>query len=231
MENAFLKLSFLFDEKRLLEDVKQCLLYPFVSHYNTADYSGKWKSISLRSLNGKMDQIQAHASGPENYQNTPLLDSCNYFKEIIDGFKCKKESIRLLNLTAKSKILEHTDLNLGYEDGNFRIHVPIQTNPDVHFYINNLEVDMLVGQCWYGNFNFPHRVDNQGKTDRIHLVIDCIRNPWSDDLFAKAGYNFKLENAPPQYSKETKIKMIEALELMNTETSRKIIEQLKSDVQ
>lgn len=230
MENIFLKLPFLFSENHLLEDLKRCTSLPFTPHYNTKDYSGDWKSISLRSITGEVNHIYAHSSGAENYIDTPLLDTCSYFKEIISSFKCEKEAIRLLNLSSNSTIAEHTDHNLGYEDRSFRIHIPIVTNPNVHFYIHNREVLMAVGECWYGNFNLPHRVENNGKTDRIHLIIDCIRNQWSDHIFEKAGYNFEFENQPPQYPKETKYRMIEELEKMNTEASIELINQLKSEL-
>src|SRR5690606_20594273 len=104
-----------------------------------------------------------------------------------------------------------------------RIHIPITTNSEVHFFINSEEVKMLAGECWYGNFNLPHRVRNVGKTDRIHLVMDCLRNDWFDAIFLKSGYNFDLENAQPEYSYETKLRMIEQLKLMDTETSRELI--------
>ncbi|MBG6131746.1 hypothetical protein IWQ47_003512 [Aquimarina sp. EL_43] len=228
--NAFLKLPFLFSENRLLKDLKHCQSYSFTSHFNTDDYSGNWKSIALRSLNGNMNQIYAHSSGAHNYKNTPLLDHCPYFKEITALFECEKESIRLLNLSPNSNIKEHTDHNLGYEDRSFRVHIPITTNRDVHFYIHHQEVTMAVGECWYGNFNLPHRVENKGATDRIHLIIDCIRNKWSDQLFAEAGYDFTAENQPHQYSKATKLKMIEELKTMNTERSKALINYLKSEL-
>ncbi|WP_241507214.1 aspartyl/asparaginyl beta-hydroxylase domain-containing protein [Aquimarina sediminis] len=230
MENAFLKLPFLFSEDRLLRDLNYCQSYQFTSHFNTNDYSGDWKSIALRSLNGEVNQIYAHSSGSENYKNTPLLDNCPYFREVIAFFECEKESIRLLNLSPNGKIKEHRDHNLGYEDNSFRIHIPITTNNNVLFYINNQKVTMSVGESWYGNFNLPHWVENNGTTDRIHLIIDCIRNEWSDELFLQSGYNFELENKPPQYSKETKLRMIEELKKMNSETSIALINQLESEL-
>ncbi|WP_378179104.1 aspartyl/asparaginyl beta-hydroxylase domain-containing protein [Aquimarina sp. SS2-1] len=228
MKNAFLKLPFVFSEKLLLEDLEVCTSHTFSPHYNTSDYIGSWKSIALRSLNGDPNQIYAHASGSEKFQNTPLLDACPYFKEIIDSFRCEKESIRLLNLSPNSKIKEHTDHNLGYEDGTFRIHIPITTNLDVHFYINDEKVSMQVGECWYGNFNLPHKVENNGAEDRIHLIMDCIRNEWSDQLFSTIGYDFEFEKRTVEYDQNTTLRMIEELERMNTEASKEILLSLRS---
>ena len=52
---------------------------------------------------------------------------------------------------------------------------------------------MQAGSAWYANINLPHSVQNKGKNDRIHLVIDCLRNDWSDKLFASMGYDFDYE--------------------------------------
>ena len=230
MENDFLQLPFSFDIKRLLLDFENCLKYSFIPHFNTSNYSGDWNSISLRSSDGQIQSIHAHAEGAENYKDTPLLKECSYFKEIIDTFKCKKEAIRLLNLTPGSYIKEHTDHNLGYEDGCFRIHIPITTNDQVYFYINGKRVLMKPAECWYGNFNLSHKVSNQGQTNRIHLIIDCIRNEWTDQIFKEAGYNFEQHTNAPEHSDAVKIRMIEELERMGGEASKKIIAELKKDL-
>ena len=230
MKTAFLKLPFHFSEEKLLQDLEVCKKYNFTSHFNKNDYSGDWTSISLRSQNGEMSNIFALPQNNEKYKDTELLQECTYFKMIIDSFECEKESIRLLNLKPGSVIKEHTDYNLGYEDGIFRIHIPITTNKGVHFFINYEEVKMLPSECWYGNFNFTHSVCNDGKIDRIHLVMDCLRNDWSDKLFAENGYNFEAEYQQSEYSRETKLQMIEQLKLMDTETSKAMIAQLEREL-
>ncbi len=230
MKIAFLKLPFHFSEEKLLNDLEISRKYNFTSHYNQNDYLGEWTSIALRSQNGEMNNIFALPQGEEKYKDTQLLLKCNYFKEVIDSFNCEKESIRLLNLKPGSAIKEHTDYNLGYEDGIFRIHIPITTNEEVHFFIDSKQVKMLPSECWYGNFNLPHHVSNDGNTDRIHLVMDCLRNEWSDALFLECGYDFEGENNQPEYSNETKLQMIEQLKLMDTETSKAMIAQLKSEL-
>ena len=32
------------------------------------------------------------------------------------------------------------------------------------------------GQLWYGDFTFPHRLQNAGTESRVHLVIDLMNN-------------------------------------------------------
>ncbi|WP_339705616.1 aspartyl/asparaginyl beta-hydroxylase domain-containing protein [Algoriphagus aquimarinus] len=37
---------------------------------------------------------------------------------------------------------------------------------------------MKEGECWYLRLSDPHRVLNEGETDRIHLVMDLKVNDW-----------------------------------------------------
>jgi hypothetical protein len=45
---------------------------------------------------------------------------------------------------------------------------------------------MAEGECWYLNVNQPHRVENRGSADRVHLVLDCVVDEWLRALFARA---------------------------------------------
>ena len=56
--------------------------------------------------------------------------------------------------------------------------MPIETNTDVHFFLNDSEVFMNQGECWYLRLSDPHNVDNNSQSDRIHLVLDVVVNDW-----------------------------------------------------
>jgi hypothetical protein len=112
------------------------------------------------------------------FADTPVLAGCPYFQQVLAQFHCPLRSVRLLRLGPRSRIREHRDYNLGYEDGEVRIHVPVNTNPDVDFFVNGQKLPMDAGESWYINFNLPHRVVNRGTTPRIHLVVDCEVNDW-----------------------------------------------------
>jgi hypothetical protein len=83
-----------------------------------------------------------------------------------------------MKLSAGSVIKKHTDLDLSAEYGEARLHIPIITNDDVHFYVNDNEVIMAEGECWYLRLSDPHNVDNTSDVDRIHLVLDVVINEW-----------------------------------------------------
>lgn len=225
MKNTFLRLPFLFDESKLLNDLKICQQLFWETHFNQRDFTGEWTSIALRSASGEVNDIRAHYS---NYKDTILLDQCSYFRKIMDQFECDKESVRLLALSPGSHVKTHRDLQQGYEYGFARIHIPITTNPHVSFCVDGHELSLKTGECWYANFHLPHSIENRGDSTRIHLILDCLRNDWTDKLFRKAGYSFEQEkkDLTKKYDPETKEKIVAELRAINTETSLKLVKEI-----
>lgn len=230
MKNLFLKLPFSYALNLLLTDLKICESETWVDHFNKNDYQGDWTIISLRSPGGNTDTIYTH--GNEQYVNTPLLQSCPYFSQIIQAFLCEKQAIRLMKLFPGSEIKAHRDSECGYEDGVFRIHIPLITQPEVLFYFDGHPLHMGVGECWYGNFNALHRIVHGGTIPRVHLVMDCLRNAWSDELFTQIGYDFAWDEQQKRLKRKEQIPAtIAALELMDTEVARKMIADLKKELE
>lgn len=224
-----IKFPFVFDTKRLKKDVENLMSKKWINHYNTNDYKGDWSSIALMSEGGKWDNIYALNSGNKEVLYTDILLSCNYFKEILEQFQFKKTSVRLLRLSVGAEIKPHKDHCLGYEDGCFRIHIPIITNSEVKFILDDKRLIMNEGECWYIDANFTHSVSNHGKEDRIHLVIDGIRNEWTDALFFQQATENEFVRPIPKISSEQKELMIQELKKMNTPTANQIIDDLLKD--
>jgi hypothetical protein len=176
------RLSFRFDPARLMEDLARVRPGEWVAHFNTQEYEGEWSGLSLRSVGGVAGAIYPDPATGAPFAATPVLARCPYFQTVLAQFHCPLRSVRLLRLGAGSRIREHRDYKLGYEDGEVRIHIPITTNPDVDFFVNGQKLRMDAGESWYINFNLPHRVVNRGTTPRIHLVIDCVVNDWLGNL-------------------------------------------------
>jgi hypothetical protein len=72
-----------------------------------------------------------------------------------------------------TKILEHTDLARSFNFSH-RIHVPIVTNPDVYFMIEDERCIMEEGNAYEINNKVLHSVENRGKETRIHLLFDIF---------------------------------------------------------
>ena len=178
--------------------------------------------------------FQFHEEKPTPHSEiseTSILQECTYFKEVIDSFKCPILTARILRLGVGAQIKPHRDFELGYEDGSFRIHIPIVTNPDVQFILDGTQLKMLAGECWYTNVNFVHSVKNAGKTDRLHLVIDGARNAWSDALFKAVGYDFSQEKeVVEEFSEHTLLRMIEELEFQGLPATKPLIAQYKDNL-
>ncbi len=210
---AYLKLPFQFEESKLLRDLDTVLESNWVPHFNTNGYEGDWKAISLIANDGNTTNILAMPSEGFRPKPTPLLERAPYFREVLGTFKCNILSARILKLGVGAIIKPHRDYKLGYEDGCFRLHVPIITNPEVSFVLNGDVLTMKPGECWYTNVNFEHSVANHGDRDRLHLVIDAERNAWSDQLFFSLAPKEHFEPIPVMEDVETIRKTIENLKI------------------
>ncbi|WP_269235764.1 aspartyl/asparaginyl beta-hydroxylase domain-containing protein [Flavobacterium flavigenum] len=210
-----IKFPMFFDPEKLKTDVRKIIDKKWINHYNTNDYSGKWTSIALMSQNGKSDSIFALPNGDEKLVPTEIMESCSYFQEILDSFLFEKTAVRLLKLDVGAEVKPHTDNCLGYEDGCFRLHIPIITNSEVEFILDGNRLIMNEGECWYIDANFTHSVANRGTEDRIHLVIDGLRNDWTDHLFFKHASQNEFIRPATETSEKEKQLIIAELKRMN----------------
>jgi hypothetical protein len=177
-----LKFPFTFDPQRLRADLALIADDEWLPHFNTSYYSGDWSGVSLRSVGGK-STLYPDPTATGGYLDTEVLARLPYIQEVLSTLQCETESVRLLRLGPGARVREHRDYMLGYEDGVTRLHIPIMTGAEVGFYLKGERVEMKEGECWYLNFNEPHSVENNGTTDRVHLVVDCLLNDWLRTFF------------------------------------------------
>lgn len=226
---SHLKLPFQFEEKKLVHDLNQISSIEWTPIHYTQNYNGEWNSLALYAPDG-----DANNTFTDNFsiplKPTPALEDCLYLKEVIGQFKSKLLSVRLLRLMPGSEIKPHTDFQLGYENNNFRVHIPITTNNQISFILNNQQLHMIPGDCWYTNVNFTHSVSNHGKTDRVHLVIDLERNAWSDELFFSLAPKESFALSDNVYSKEVLIQMISELEMNNSPAAKELVNTYREEL-
>jgi hypothetical protein len=172
------RLPLRFDAGALLADALDLPADDWIPHFNTAYYEGDWSGAALRSVGGLARQLYPDPSARAAFADTPLLAQCPAVTEALAAFQCPLLSVRFLRLGAGSSIREHRDLDLGFEDGEVRIHVPMSTGPEVEFLHDGTRVDMAAGEAWYLDLNLRHAVANRGAQPRIHLVVDCVVNEW-----------------------------------------------------
>lgn len=79
--------------------------------------------------------------------------------------------IEIVTLPKKSKVSPHRDYGESLQNDK-RIHLVLQTNDNVIFTVDGEKKNMKLGELWEINNTKLHSVDNNGTTDRIHMIID-----------------------------------------------------------
>jgi hypothetical protein len=183
-----LRLPMHFDPALLAADLAALAQTHWTAHFVPQNYVGDWSAKPLRAPKGAEHPILMIAVQPgAECADAPALATSPYFREVLSNFRCPLRNVRLMRLGPGSSILEHRDPGLCAEEGNVRLHIPITTNADVRFYVNNEPVKMKPGEVWYLRLSDPHRADNLSNSPRVHLVIDADVNPWLLHQLANAS--------------------------------------------
>lgn len=225
----YLRLPFWFNVSLLQHEVQELSALPWQLHFQKLHYEGQWSGIPLRSINGKTDNIHISIEEHPVYKNTAFLEDSPYLQKVLQTFQCPLRAVRLLKLNAGAIIKEHRDKELNFERGEIRLHIPVITHEDVEFYLDHERIYLKEGECWYLNFDLPHRISNNSNTDRIHLVIDAEVNDWVRTVFADPSITLKKETEDPStiIDDATKKQMIQRFREMNTETTNRMADELE----
>jgi len=223
-------LSFNFDHQALLTEYNT-LTIEFQKHFNTGFYEGEWSGFALRKPSNALHDLFAGNNQSDNYVDTSLSEKLPETNKVLNFFPCEKTSVRILKLTPGSVIKPHSDEGLNYFDGFVRLHIPIQTNPNIEFIVAGKKLVMKEGECWFADFNQTHSVCNKGENERLHLVIDLKVNDWLKELFLKEGIVEEGEMAPDPmdtYPLEVKKEIVQQLlEHKNPESEKVAMEIMK----
>jgi mannose-6-phosphate isomerase-like protein (cupin superfamily) len=174
----FARLPLIFDVAPLLAEVAAFADARWVSHFNADYHDGGWQGAALRSVGGDAGRLYPDPNRKDALRDTELMARCPRIAAALRRFECPLRAVRILRLAAGSVIREHRDDDLRFEEGEARLHIPLATNPAVEFFVDGERVFIEAGECWYLNLSLPHRVQNRGIQERIHLVIDCQINAW-----------------------------------------------------
>ena len=164
---------------------------------------GQWDAISLRGYSDSPSDIlkpDVLKSGIElaELRDTHLTQVSNLVSliEILAHIPAKFERVRVMRIRAGTSISKHTDkVDKDIKAGKIvRIHIPIRTNHNVHFYLwkdkKPQHYNLEQGKYYYTDVTKPHAVHNKATFDRLHLVADCYSN---DKLEALILQNEKFE--------------------------------------
>jgi hypothetical protein len=184
-----LRLPLSFDPGRLAEDLRGLGSNGWIRHFVPQNYEGEWSVIPLRADASAKHPIMMITSNPtcREWADTPMLAACPYFRAVLSAFDAPLQAVRLMRLGPGSIIKEHSDLELSFEEGTVRVHVPVVTNAEVDFRLNRQRVVLEAGSAWYLRLSDPHSVANRGTSDRVHMVIDAQVNGWISDMLGHAA--------------------------------------------
>ncbi len=104
-------------------------------------------------------------------QATPYLAQSPYLRQVLASLGVVWSRSRLMRLAPGAEVAEHADINYHWHY-RIRIHIPIVTNPAVHFRCGDTTVHMAPGEAWIFDNWRRHSVTNGGDAARIHLVAD-----------------------------------------------------------
>jgi hypothetical protein len=220
------------DIQPIVEEIARLESIAWRAHYNQAHYNGDWDILPLRSIGGSMENlfsVHASASGEVAYEDTEALGLSPSLQHVLDSIHCEKRAVRLMRLRAHSEIKQHSDHELSLEDGEARLHIPIVTNDDVHFFLDEELIPMREGECWYLNLTLPHRVTNASSEDRIHLVVDCVVNEWlRNELLREDAVTKEYTPRMPDYTRNERTRIADELRRMNTSHTLELAERLEN---
>lgn len=167
------RLALRFDPARLAADLAR-VHESWWDRHQGPYHDGAWESVSLWAPRGDLHEQRSKGGV---FAATPALKFCPYFAEVLDQFPAERNRVRLMRLRAGGRILRHSDPLHTIAKDLVRLHVPVVTNPQVRFTVNDVRVPLAVGETWHVDVRFPHEVANEGEADRVHLVMDLIPTP------------------------------------------------------
>ena len=161
-----LKYSKSLSEEWLVDISRQNNIYPnrrnphlYTQTYIIQDYPLNWK-FGSKNLSVLLDQVAFNS----------IKTIVQYLEKKYDGNSAR---ILLIKLEAEKDVSEHTDGG-DYLSSVRRFHIPLITNDEVFYVVNNEKKSMKKGECWEINNLKSHYVLNNSSLDRIHLLIDIM---------------------------------------------------------
>lgn len=177
------------DAAALAEDVRGLDADDWVDHVVRHNYEGSWSVVPLRAAAGEVHPLRMSIPDPaaRAFVDTVWLARLPRIQAALAGFHCPLRSVRLMRLAAGSTIREHCDPGLDSAQGWARLHVPLETDELVDFFVNRRRVPMTAGSVWYLRLIDPHSAINRSDRDRIHLVVDAWIDDWLADLLLRGA--------------------------------------------
>ncbi|MEP7043426.1 MAG: aspartyl/asparaginyl beta-hydroxylase domain-containing protein [Dokdonella sp.] len=132
-------------------DRTQHIVFRFVSSFE--DWRQSYETPLWQEWKARIEPLLAQAVAPYAYAHGAF------------------PRIMLARMAPGGIIHAHVDANPAARWPH-KIHIPIQTNPQVSFFVDPDEYHLEVGQAYEVNNLGRHAVKNEGTTARIHLIFE-----------------------------------------------------------
>ena len=172
-----------YDTCELLKDVNIAVkLHDFINPkilnrktFSLSEETYGWEALPLHTIDGK-DGIDSATPIDikinNEYKPNRILNKCKYIKKILDELNTEIYLVRIMKLKPGGFIYPHKDTII---DKNYviRCQIPIVSNSDIDFFMDNEKINLLPGKLYYLNVGEKeHWVKNNSLVDRLTLVID-----------------------------------------------------------
>jgi hypothetical protein len=182
LKSEFIKLPLCFDVDRLQNEVNAFEEDDWCPH--PQGFAGN-SALLLISAHGSI--ADDGMKGP--MLPTPLLKKSPYLCQVLAAFGTVFGRTRLMRLDGNAEANRHMDASY-YWHQRMRVHVPIQTHPEVDFLCGDKKVHMKAGESWLFDTWEKHNVINPVDKIRIHLVADTVGSARFQRLIDQSWYPF-----------------------------------------
>lgn len=167
-----------FKEEWLLDTTRQI---PNYTHEHTQMYQLRFFHYFWNpSLPGYYKNVNT-------FKNQESIEELNNIYNFLEKeYNGKVVRAEIINMMPHSRIRKHRDKT----DMLFicrRIHIPIKTNKDAIFTVNNDSQNMIEGGVYEINNSKIHNVFNYNHENRVHLIIDLMPEPFASNVSEVIG--------------------------------------------
>ncbi|MBN8281145.1 MAG: aspartyl/asparaginyl beta-hydroxylase domain-containing protein, partial [Gammaproteobacteria bacterium] len=163
LPRPFYRLPVRFDAGRLVAELRTVPADAWAPHPNGIPGNASLRLISAGG--GANDDVAGRM------QATEALAALPYIRQVLASFGVVWSRSRLMRLAPGAAVPLHADINYQWFS-RVRVHIPIETHPDVAFHCGDEQVHMAPGEAWvFDNWRL-HRVENPSPVERVHLVAD-----------------------------------------------------------
>jgi hypothetical protein len=153
------------------EIIKEFVDYPWHSVKQSYDNDPLLPSNNIYVMLNHSPNINLPPGFVPNALTNSASSIVSHLRDMFVGQICLRALV--VNLPAETAQHWHVDPRMMHELSH-RVHVAIHTNSDSVIEIENQQQHFAIGEVWEFDNLRPHRANNRGSSNRIHLITDWM---------------------------------------------------------